>query len=395
LLPLGADGNINPTAPTGVGLFTDGYIGNPSIFENHTRIDLSLFYTNLDEHRVRIGAGALNASVRAEETKNFGPGVLDLQNRPPPGQNEIIEVSGTTTNVSGSQYAFFTSGDRDVYYLSVQDEWFLASDWDLTAGIRYDNYSDFGDTVNPRLALVWHPEYNVTTKLLYGRAFRPPSFAELFVQNNPTIEGNENLEPEKIETVEFVIDYQPTLDLHTAINTFYYEIEDLIEFVGSGTGTARRAENAGRQEGYGLEWEAQWQVTRSWSILGNFAYQQAEDKTTNSDVPNVPQQQVYLQSRWEFVTEWYFNAQLSWIADRKRAPNDPRPPIEDYTLVDMLIKGYDVLPGLDLMFTIFNLFDEHAEEPSPYDPAAPGGALIPGDYPLAGRSYNVGLIYRF
>ncbi len=396
LVPIGTDGNINPNNPTGVALFTDGYIGNPSIFETHTRVDLSAFLTHFDKHRVRVGAGALNAKVRAEESKNFGPGVLDDANRPPPEPNGVVVVDDSRIkNVSGTEYAYFTSGDRDVYYLSLQDEWFLASDWDLTAGVRYDDYSDFGNTINPRAALVWHPEYNMTTKLLYGRAFRPPSFAELFVKNNPTIEGNADLKPEQIETVELVLDYQPTFDLHTTINTFYYEIDELIEFVGSGTGTARVAENVGHQEGYGLEWEAQWLITKAWSIQGNYAWQRARDKTNSSDVPNAPQQQVYLQNRWEFIHDWHFNAQLGWIADRKRAQNDPRPDIADYTLVDALIKGNNVLSGLDVTFSVFNLFDEDAREPSPYDRAAPEGAFIPGDYPLAGRSYYMGLNYRF
>ena len=38
------------------------------------------------------------------------------------------------------------------------------NDWELTAGVRYDHYSDFGDTVNPRLALVWSTTRNLTTK---------------------------------------------------------------------------------------------------------------------------------------------------------------------------------------------------------------------------------------
>jgi iron complex outermembrane receptor protein len=379
VLPIGQDGNIsNPiTAPPF--LFTDGLIGNPSIFEEHTRLDVSLFYTGFEKHRVRVGTGVLNAKVKAEEAKNFGPGV---------------EV-GTVTDVSNTEYAFYTSGERDVYYLSLQDEWSLAADWDLTAGIRYDDYSDFGNTVNPRLALVWHPAYNVTTKLLYGRAFRPPSFIELFAKNNPTALGNPELDPEKIETIEWALNYQPTFDLQTSFNTFYYEIEDLINFVGG------MAQNGGEQNGYGLEWETSWKITDSWGLAGNYAFQHSKDKATDSAVANTPEHQFYLENRWEVIANWHFNAKFNWVGERKRAPDDPRPEIDDYTLIDLILQGQGVLPGLDLKISIFNIFDQEAYEPSPYDPSAvdssgnPIGAWIPGDYPLSGRSYYAGISYQF
>jgi iron complex outermembrane receptor protein len=380
VLPIGQDGNVDP-ASTDFVLFTDGVRGNPSIFEAHTRLDLNFFYTGIEKHRLRIGTGLLNAKARGEETKNFGPGVLE-----DPASNNVVD--GTLTDVSGTPYAFFTSAERDVYYLSLQDEWYLAPDWDLTVGLRYDDYSDFGNTVNPRLALVWHPEYNMTTKLLYGRAFRPPSFVELFAKNNPAALGNSELNPETIETVELVLNYQPTFDLSTALNTFYYEIDDLIEYVVT-TGTTRVAQNIGNRKGYGLEWETTWKITPSWNLSGNYAFQRSIDKTTDSDVANTPQHQIYLDNRWEFMPQWHFNAILNWVAERKRAKNDLRPPMEDYTLVDFVVLGQDILQGLDIKLSVFNAFDEKAYEPSP------DGTFIPGDYPLAGRNFYIGLNYQF
>jgi len=64
---------------------------------------------------------------------------------------------------------FLTPHDRRVNYAYAQDEWAFTQDWYLTAGVRQDHYSDFGNTTNPRLALVWETAYNLTTKVLYGR----------------------------------------------------------------------------------------------------------------------------------------------------------------------------------------------------------------------------------
>ena len=44
----------------------------------------------------------------------------------------------------------------------------------LSAGVRYDHYTQFGGTANPRLGLIYHVAQPTTLKLLYGTAFRAP-----------------------------------------------------------------------------------------------------------------------------------------------------------------------------------------------------------------------------
>jgi outer membrane receptor protein involved in Fe transport len=72
----------------------------------------------------------------------------------------------------------------------------------LTTGVRYDRYSDFGSTVNPRLGLVYKANESNTLKFSYGQAFRAPSVAETRLANNSMLAGNLDLQPEKIKTYE-------------------------------------------------------------------------------------------------------------------------------------------------------------------------------------------------
>ena len=145
--------------------------------------------------------------------------------RPPPAINVI---DGTLTTTTDTPYVYLADTSRNILSSFVQDEWQITKDWQLTAGVRYDNYSDFGNTVNPRAALVWNVNEQFTTKLLYGKAFRAPSFAEQSQQNNPTLLGNKNLKPEKINTFEWAVDYRPFSSVRTAANLYYYQIKDLI-----------------------------------------------------------------------------------------------------------------------------------------------------------------------
>ena len=164
--------------------------------------------------------------MKPRSTKNYGPGVIDGTSSP---------VDGTLTNVTGTDDIFLQDQTRESYFVSAQDQWQLNNDWSFTAGIRWDHFEDFGNATTPRLALVWEPLHNLTTKLLYGEAFRAPSFAELYFQNNPSALGNPNLKPEEIKTWELAFDYRPNFDTGVKLSLFNYEATDLIAIVAQGS----------------------------------------------------------------------------------------------------------------------------------------------------------------
>ena len=56
----------------------------------------------------------------------------------------------------------------------VQDAFAIRKNLLFDAGARYDRYSTFGGTLNPRFALIYSPRENTDIKFLYGQAFRAP-----------------------------------------------------------------------------------------------------------------------------------------------------------------------------------------------------------------------------
>lgn len=372
LFPPGAFNTIFP------GAFPEGVIGNPDVYERHARAHVSAFYTGFDQHRIRIGAGVHRADLyKIRETKNYTilPGGLIA----PLGG--LVDVTDTTP--------FIRPHKRDVSFVFLQDEWNFLPDWNLTAGVRYDKYSDFGSTVNPRLALVWQADYNLTAKLLAGRAFRPPSFAEQFNINNPIALGNPRLEPETITTYELAFNYQPTGTLQTNLSLFRYKMADILRFVADpAPATTRTAQNSGSQTGYGLEWEVKWDITKKLRLSGNYAFQRSTDELTGQDAGNAPHHHIYARADWKFHPQWTLDTQINWIADRARVAGDPRPPIDDYTTVDFVLRGKKLWKDWDASLILRNAFDVDAREPSP----APG--LIPNDLPLPGRAWYLQFQHR-
>lgn len=384
LLPIGSDGNINPFAPVGLVSFPDGFIGNPEVFERHYRFDTTAFYSGFERHLVRLGAGFnMNEIDKVKATQNFGTSVID---------GTVSPIDGTLTDLSDTPFAFLPEDERKNYYAFLQEVWSFASDWELTAGLRYDHYSDFGDTVNPRLALVWSMRYDLTGKLLYGRAFRAPAFAETRNINNPAALGNPDLDPETIQTIELAFDYRYSEALQFDLGLFRYRWDDIISFVPDAGGTTRTAQNGGKQKGYGLEFELEWRPDRQLAVLGNYAYQNSKDEKSHHDAGNAPEHQVYVRARWDFVPDWQLTPQINWVIGRERAPGDNRRSIDDYATVDLALRRSDIGGHWEAAFLVKNLFDVDAREPSL---AGVPAASIPNDLPLAGRSLFGELRFSF
>ena len=359
--------------------FPDGVIGNPDKWERHLRFNLSAAYAGFQSHKLRFGAGTQDDDLyRTKETKNFTLVPVPGGFFPAP-LGSVVDVSDSTP--------FLRPHSRRVNHVYAQDEWAFTKDWYLTAGVRRDLYSDFGGTTNPRVALVWETAYNLTSKLLYGRAFRPPAFAELYNINNPVALGNPNLKPETNESVELAFAWQPASSLQANLNLFRYRMKDILRFVQN-PDASFTAQNAGRQNGQGLEVELVWEASRSLRLSGNYAQQRSIDEATGLDAGNAPRHHIYARADWRFMPGWTLNTQVNHVADRRREPSDTRPAIPDYHTVDLTLRKQKWKNDWDFAFTVRNLFDADAREPSP----APG--LIPGDLPLAPREWRFELRHQ-
>ena len=370
------------------GAYPDGMIGTPAREDRAQRLNASGFYTGFKDHRVRIGAGAEKTEIRhITESKNFNFAYVPGVGYVPMPLGSLVDFTNTAP--------FMTPHSRNDLFVFAQDEWQLAKDWALTLGLRHDNYSDFGGTTNPRAALVWAVNYNFTAKLLYGRAFRAPSFVEMYAINNPTALGNPDLKPETTDTWETAFVWQPTGVSQLGLNLFQYQMKDVLRFVpNADPTTGATAQNAGKQRGRGFEVEGSWDPTRSVRLSGNYSYQRSVDQDADQDAGLAPHQKVYLRGDWRVYSDWALNAQYNWLSNRNREPvrpneaPDTRSPMGAYNTFDLtMTKGSD-RSKWSATVGVRNLFDSNAREPS----FAPGS--IPDDLPLPRRNWFAQLSYR-
>jgi iron complex outermembrane receptor protein len=148
-VPDGSGGTITLTLP-------DGLIGQPRGKIESTGVELQYDFTQFEKQTITLGLFAEHVSLfNPTDTNNFGNPFAPLV-------------------VNSAPNAWSEPASRKTFALYAQDVISISNNLEATVGARYDNYSDFGDTLNPRAALVWTPHNKVTTRLLYGQAFRAP-----------------------------------------------------------------------------------------------------------------------------------------------------------------------------------------------------------------------------
>ncbi len=138
-----------------------------------------------------------------------------------------------------------------------------------TLGLRYDNFSSIGGQLSPRLGVVQELNEHHSLKFLYGVAFRAPAENELNLLNNPVVLGNQNLNPETVETWELIWVGQWS---HSGASLGYFEnhYKDSIVRNPTGIGSTLQYENVSQSPTKGFEFEFSHEFCKYW--LSRVAY---------------------------------------------------------------------------------------------------------------------------
>lgn len=351
------------------GALPEGVISQASYFQGTTGLTNQLNFTGLKKHNVTLGAGILY---------NW---VTDLSNQ----INAIIspgliqQIPLTEVSTLGSDPLLNTK-NRTNFYALFQDEWNFANDFYLTTGLRYDYYSDVSGGLSPRAALVWNINNHLTSKLLYSRAFRPPSFLEKNLPSTPEA----TIQSEIMDTVEFQIENKWSTDLTTSANIYWFELNHLITSNSDLTLTPLASlspnpvafVNANQINGIGLETEGRYAFDDRLSFSVNYSY---HGVSRSKQTGLLPEHMIKALLNWEFTNDWSLGTQINWIGERLRPEYDPRPPLSDYFIVGITLSTKLVKP-VELTLRANNLLGTNAKEPS-LNPI-----LLPGDVPVTDRS---------
>jgi iron complex outermembrane receptor protein len=138
-----------------------------------------------------------------------------------------FEQAQSNFNVQPYLQYFSSRPTSELGGVYVQDEIHLRPYLTLDVGLRYDDYSTFGGTTNPRVALIYQPFKKTTVKVLYAQSFRPPNAYELYYAGLGE-EGNTHLLPERARSMEIAVEQYLAGGVRLVMSGYYYPIRNLI-----------------------------------------------------------------------------------------------------------------------------------------------------------------------
>ena len=169
---------------------------------------------------------------------------------------------------SGLELAEDSSGSRHDVAVLAELNIPVVKNLDVNVAVRYDDYSDFGGTTNPKISFRWQPIQSVLLRGSYNQGFRAPTLQDAYSPNSLTYTGspyddpllcpggkvnaalggqesrdcnqqfqqqqggNKNLKPETSDAWTIGVFWQPTNAFTFGVDYWNYKVDDSIGVTG-------------------------------------------------------------------------------------------------------------------------------------------------------------------
>ncbi len=271
---------------------------------------------------------------------------------------------------------------RDVLGVYFQEQYQINDQLELTVGLRYDRYSDVGETINPRFALVYNPDEQLGTtfKLMYGQAFRAPSIGQL-----TGLIGNPELKSEQIKTLEFAWLQDFSGNYQTSLTYFHSWNDNKVDtlFAPGFNSINRRYGNLeGTLKTSGLEFEMQAQMTDELSLRSAYTYL----LTSEQNPRRMAKHMLSLIAMYQYQ-DLNINLNGYYHSKMEQETVDGMVKLDDYWLLNANVR-YQLTDWLTLVGQGHNLLDEYYTSSTKLDDRPEG-------IPNRGRTYSLGIEVAF
>jgi outer membrane receptor for ferrienterochelin and colicins len=392
----------------------DGFFYYEKSAEQNYAIESSVRLPEIASNDISLGVGLQYAAVRKDEFFSSVEDAIVSSADPlalrddPSFRYRLNKEPAFWTSYENGEVGHLLDGGNSVtrtnVYAYAQDLISVSDAVDVILGLRLDNYSDFGSQLSKRAGIVYRANDELIFKVLYGSAFRAPTFMEAYQNGHINFRaGDENIKPEETNTYEAVVIYSPNFYNRFSLNVFYSELTnviDLEEFQDTNPGY----QNFDRRLSRGVEFEYNYKTKLAHNFYFNATYIDAgytipaEDgqpavNVSMPDISDVMLKAMYIYTpikALSFGTTWRYFAQttsteLEWVLEEA----------DEYDATAKAVHIFDetvtyrLSPSSEIRATVKNLFDADVRMPAYYYYTADGGIQ------REGRNYFVSYVHRF
>jgi outer membrane cobalamin receptor len=266
----------------------------------------------------------------------------------------------------------------------IQDVWQPAEEEDLivTAGLRYDFNQTYGGQFNPRIGFAYQLQDEINFHASVGRAYRAPTYDDLYWPEDAYVGGNPDLIPETAWAYEAGLRFMNEEgDTQAELNIFRKNVSHLINWATDSEGIWRPS-NIGSARVDGIEVLLKKEFEEH--LLGNLNYTYLNTRDLDTDAQLKPKHKfgfglTYYDQVGDHEDDFTIGLDGYIVSGR---PDD----LESYCLCDVNISRELTIDKEDgqkvrLNFSVKNLLNQHPE-------------LVSG-YPIQERTFMVGISTEF
>ena len=320
---------------------------------------------------------------------------------------DVWRVRLTSFTPAGSDAGYSVAPDvnyaETVFSAYAGDDLRLGSRATVNAAVRVDDHPDsFGALLNPRLALVTQPYDGGNFKLMYGTAYRAPSFYERYYQNGTTeVPGNRclaggsclALQPETIRTGEVEHTHFFSDALSVLVAGYWSRIAQILRLAQIGKSQFAFGNRSTLTHSAGVEAEVRWQPEPGTVLSAWYSFAHV----TNDNgfiVPNVPTHTAALRALYPVANDLLsISTELVYGSTRYTAfvDNDNL----ETPVGEQLIWNLGLTGNLGHRGPRFSLLAQNLLDQQPLIPAGLEVPFAPRAVPQQGRTFRASLSGSF
>jgi len=253
-------------------------------------------------------------------------------------ENDRIKSSNMGEHSNNHSAAFLKHGRR------------VSNRLDIDAGARIDNHGGYGSHWSWSLSSAYRVDEKTSLKCSAGKAFRPPTFTELYY-DDPAHVSFDGLLPEEAVSYELGMNHMNN-GVEFSVAFYTREVSNLIDWTRpAGTSSWRIGNNNARFSGANTTLRIFRTDSFYWSLSYDYLQMSLNDRMEYKYTDARPEQQLQLGARWFDADRNSLDVRLNYKESKQQ---------KDIIIVDAGINK--PFPGGELYLHVNNLFNRSYED---------------------------------